>query len=92
MGILVKTAQRLENEVGRTREQLEPRLRVKLKKAKADWFELRARTNAPVVTRAELLTRAFLVRTDQEFRIFLDRLVGRMISELERVRRTLPRK
>jgi hypothetical protein len=32
MGVLVKTAERVENEVGRAREQFEPRLRVKLKR------------------------------------------------------------
>jgi hypothetical protein len=90
MGVLVKTAQMVEDQVEVVRQQFEPRVRLKLREAKAKWFELRSRRgNAPIAARAELLFRAFLLRTDERLKLRIARLIGRLILQLDRVRRSL---
>ena len=73
MGVLVKTAQRVENEFGWTREHIGPRLRSKLREAKAEWLDLKTRGNASVITRAELRLRAALIRANLRIRMMIGR-------------------
>jgi hypothetical protein len=65
---------------------------MKLREAKTECLELKSRSpNVSTVTGAELRIRAFLVRTDARLRLVTARLIGRIIVELEKVKRTLPR-
>jgi hypothetical protein len=92
MGVLVKTALWVESQVELTRRQLEPKLRLKLGKAKTEWLELKSRSpNVSTMSGAELRLRASLLRADSRLRMMISELIGRIIVELEKVRRTPPR-
>ncbi len=86
MGILAKMAHTLEDQVGLVHKEFEARVRSQLKEAGADWAELTSRPNKSHVRRTKLLVRALLIRTDAT----IEKLVGRLILKLEKVRRTLP--
>lgn len=90
MGVLVKTAQAVENRVELVREQFEPKLRAKLRDAKAEWLELRGRNGRSTLKGTELRFRASFLRADTRVRIMLGKFLGRIIVELERVKRRLP--
>lgn len=90
MGLLVKTAQTVENRIELVREQCEPKLRAKFRDAKAEWFELRSRGSKSAVKRMELGFKAAILREDIRLRVKLGKFLGRVIVELERLRRTLP--
>jgi hypothetical protein len=89
MGLLVKVAQNLEDRVSAIRQQSEPKLKLRLRKAKADWLELKSRSKGS--TWAELHTRAAVARADAGLRHIADQIIGRIIIELERTRRRLVR-
>ena len=91
MGTLVKTAQAVEDRVESARKEFEPRVRSKLQEARAEWVAFKSRRNGSVVNRTELRLRAILLRTDAKLRLEMDKLIGRAILELEKLRRTLPR-
>jgi len=92
MGVLVKTAQTVENRVEQARRQLEPRFRLKLREAHTGWLELKSRSShVSTMKRAELRLKVLLQRTDARVRVMLSKLLGRIIVELEKVRLTLPR-
>jgi len=91
MGTLVKTAQAVEDRVESVRRDFEPRVRSKLKEARAEWVDLKSRRSGSRVNRTELHFRDILLRTDARFRLEMDKLIGRLILELEKLRRTLPR-
>lgn len=91
MGVLVKAAQSVENQVELARQQFEPKLRLKLREAKAEWLELKSRSSVSAMNEAKLRLRVFLIRIDARFRVMIARLIERIIVELEKVRRTLPR-
>ena len=86
----MKTAQALENQAEIVRLKFERKLRAKLRDAKAEWFELKSRSKKSPLKRTELHFRASLLHTDAWLRIMLSRLLGRIILELEKVKRTLP--
>jgi hypothetical protein len=54
MGLLVEVAQNLEDRVSAIRQQSEPKLKLRLREAKADWLELKSRSKGS--TWAELHT------------------------------------
>jgi len=90
MGALVKSAQAVEDRVRLMRQEFEPKLQSKWKHARAEWFEVKSRNRTSPFNAQELRFRAFLVRTDAKVRVALARLIGRVIVELEKVKRTLP--
>ena len=90
MGALVKSAQAVEERVKLVHQEFEPRLQSKLKEAKAGWFELKSRNHSSPLKAEELRLRAFLLRTDAKLRLALARLIGKIIVELEKAKRTLP--
>ena len=91
MGTLVKTAEALENRVGLMRREFEPKVRFKLKEAKAEWSQVRNR-NGSLLTRTEVKLKAFILKTEGRLRYEIDKLIAKMIVELKKARRrTLPR-
>jgi hypothetical protein len=92
VGILVRTAQTVETRIEQARRQFEPKLRLKLREVRSEWLVLKGRSpNVSTLTGAELRVRVFLRRTDARLRFMIAKLIGSIIVELERVRRTLPR-
>ena len=91
MGALVKTAQGVEDRAELIRKELEPRVRSTLQEAKAEWDELKGRGTKRDVSRTQSRLRTLLLRADAALRIEIDRLIRRLILELEKVRRALPR-
>jgi hypothetical protein len=92
MGVLVKTAQWVESRVDLARRQFEPRFRLKLREARTEWLEVKRRgPKVPALSGAELRFRASLLKVDGRLRMMISELIGRIIVELEKVRRTLPR-
>ena len=91
MGKLVRIAQSVENEVSTFRVQAEPRLRSKFKEAHAEWLELKSRTPRSSMSKWELRSKAFLMRTEAQSRTNLAGIIGRSVVELEKVRSTLLR-
>lgn len=91
MGLLVKTAQNVENRVSAIRQQSEPKLKLRLREAKAEWLELKGRIKRSTWAKTELHTRAAIVRADARLRHSASRTIGRIIMELERIRRRLVR-
>ncbi len=89
MGRLVKVAQNVEDRVGAIRQQSEPKLKLKMREAKAEWLELKSRSKSSSWVRAELHTRATIARADAKLRHGADQSIGRIIMELERARRKL---
>jgi len=90
MGTLVKTAQMVEDQVVAVRKEFEPRVRSKWQEARAEWVELRSRRGS-YRSQAEGRLRAFLIRTDSRVRTEGIKLIERMIAELEKLKRSLPR-
>lgn len=91
MGVLVKTAQAVEECVESMRKEFEPTVRSKLREARAEWVKLSKMGSGSAVSRAELRLKAVLLWTDARLRLEVDKLIVRLISQLEKVRRTLPR-
>jgi len=90
LGTLVKTAQAVEDRVRLMRRGFEPRVRFKLKEAKAEWLNIRNR-NGSLLTRTEVKLKAFTLKTEGRLRYEIDKLIAKMILELEKARRrTLP--
>ena len=77
--------------MGSVRREFELRVRSKLRGARAEWAELRSRRSGSPLKRTELRFRAMLLRTDAKASLEIDKLLGRLILELEKARRTLPR-
>lgn len=91
MGFLVKVAQNLEDGVTIIRKQSEPKLKLRLREAKAEWLELKSRSKSSSWAKTELRTRAAITRTDARMRHSAGQIIGRIITELERLRRGLVR-
>ena len=92
MGVLVKTAQRVERRVELTRRQFAPKCRLRLREARAEWLELKRRSRkVSAIGGTEIRLRASLGRADARLRMMVAKLIGRIIVELEKVRQTLPR-
>jgi hypothetical protein len=92
MGVLVKTAQWVESRIDLARRRFEPRFRLKLREAKTEWLEVKRRIpKLSALSGAELQLRASLLKVDARLRMMISELIGRVIVELEKVRRTLPR-
>lgn len=91
MGALVKVAQNVEDRVSLIRQQSEPKLKLRLREARAEWLELKSRSKASTWAKTELQTRAAIARADARLRHGADQSIGRIILELERVRRRLVR-
>ena len=91
MGALVKTAQAVEDRFGEVRREVEPMVRSKLREARTEWVELKARGNGSRIRRTELRLKAYLMRTDARLRLETAKLIGRAIQELEKMKRNLPR-
>jgi len=89
MGLLVKVAQNMEDRVTAIRQQSEPKLKLKLREARAEWLELKSRSKSSTWSKTELHTRAAIARTDARLRHSASRIIGRTIIELERIRRRL---
>ena len=90
MGTLVRTAQAVEDRVASVRKEFEPVVRSKFQEARAEWIELKSRRNSSPVNRTELRVRAILIRSDARLRQEIDKLLGKLIFELEKAKRTLP--
>lgn len=90
-GTLVKAALAMEGRVGLMRKQLEPKVRSKLQEARAEWLELKSQCSGSGIDRMGLRLRVLLLRGDARFRSEMANLIGRMIAELESMRRTLSR-
>jgi hypothetical protein len=91
MGLLVKVAQNVEDGVTAIRHQSEPRLKLRLREARAEWLELKSRGKSSPWARTELRLRAAIVRADARLKHSASRTIGRIIVELERIRRELVR-
>ena len=90
MGVLVRTAQSVEDRVHVARQRFEPKFRVKMQEARTEWLELKSGKRGPL-SAGELRARGFLLRADAKVRMRVDLLIGRTIVELERVRRKVAR-
>ena len=90
MGVLVKTAQSVEDKVESMRRQLEPKLRTKVQEDRTEWLEFKGR-NAGPLKGSESRVRAFLLRTDAKLRKTTVNLIDRTIIGLEKAKRTLSR-
>ena len=86
LGKLVKIAQSVENEVSTLRVQAEPKLRSKFKEAHAEWLELKSRTPSSSISKWELRSKTFLIRTEAHSRAKLVGVIDRTVVELEKVR------
>jgi hypothetical protein len=91
MGVLVKVAQNVEDRVSSIRQQSEPKLKLRLREAKAEWLELKSRSKTSTWAKTELQIRAAIARADARLRHGADQSIGKIIPELERVRRRLVR-
>jgi hypothetical protein len=91
MGLLVKVAQNVEDRVSTIRQQSEPKLKLRLREAKAEWLELKSRSKSSTLAKTKLRTRAAINRTDAQLRHSSSQIIGRIIMELERLRRGLVR-
>ena len=91
MGVLVKVAQNVEDRVSSIRQQSEPKLKLRLREAKAEWLELKSRSKSSTWAKTELRTRAAVTRADARLRHGADQSIGKIIVELERIRRRLVR-
>jgi hypothetical protein len=91
MGVLVKVAQNVEDMVGAIRQQSEPKLKLRLREAKAEWLELKSRSKTSTWAKTELYTRAAVARADARLKHGADQSIGKIILELERIRRRLVR-
>jgi hypothetical protein len=88
MGALVKTAQAVEDRAELIRKELESRVQSTLQEARAEWDELKGTKRHISGTQPRL--RTLLLRADAALRMELDRLIRRLILELEKVRQALP--
>lgn len=91
MGTLVKTAQMMEDQVGAIRREFEPKVRSKWQNARAEWLELKSRRSGSPLNQTETRLRAVLIRTDSRLRLETANFIGKLIQELEKLRRALPR-
>ena len=89
MGVLVKLAQNVEDGVGAIRQQSEPKLKLRLREARAEWLELKSRSKSSTWAKTELHTRATIARVDARLRRIASQTIGRIIIELERIRRRI---
>lgn len=89
MGKLVRMAQSFENEVSTFRVQAEPKLRSKFKEAQAEWLELKSRTPRSSMSKWELRSKAFLMRSEARSRTNLAGMIDRTVVELEKARNKL---
>ncbi|MGA3110171.1 MAG: hypothetical protein ABSD99_12110 [Candidatus Bathyarchaeia archaeon] len=77
--------------VGAIRQQSEPKLKLRLREAKAEWLELKSRSKTSTWAKTELYTRAAVARADARLKHGADQSIGKIILELERIRRRLVR-
>jgi len=91
MGVLVRVAQDVENRVSSIRQQSEPKLKLRLREARTELLELKSRTKTSTWDKTELQARAAIARVDSRLRQGADQSIGKIIMELERVRRRLVR-
>ena len=89
MGLLVKVAQNMEDRVSAIRRQSEPKLKLRLREARAEWLELKSRSKNSTWAKTELRTRAAIARIDSRLRHSASRIIGRTNVELVRLRRRL---
>jgi len=91
MGALVRIAENVENQVERVQRQLKPRLQTKVQEARAEWLRLKSQRQESPLTSAELRARALFMKTDARARMMIYRFVGKVMVELEKIRRkTVP--
>jgi hypothetical protein len=91
MGVLVKVPQNVEDRVSAIRQQSEPKLKLRLREVKAEWLEFKSRSKSSTWAKTELHTRATIARADARLRHSASQTIGRIIIELERIRRRLIR-
>jgi hypothetical protein len=91
MGLLVKVAQNVEDRVSTIRQQSDRKIGLRLREAKAGWLELKSRSKSSSWAKTELRTRAAITRIDARLRHSAGQVFGRVIVELERLRRGLVR-
>jgi hypothetical protein len=91
MGLLVKVAQNVEDRVSATRQQTERKLKLRLRNAKVEWLELKSRSKSSISAKTELRTRAAITRIDARLRHSAGQVIGKIILELERLRRGIVR-
>ena len=91
MGLLVKVAQNVEDRVSTIRQQSDRKIGLRLREAKAGWLELKSRSKSSSGAKTELRTRAAITRIDARLRHSAGQVFGRVIVELERLRRGLVR-
>jgi hypothetical protein len=91
VGVLVKTAQAVEAEIESIHRHLEPTFRIKMQGAKSEWLGLKNRGAGSAMSSWEFRLRGFVLRTDAEVRVRIVRFIGRIIIELEKMRRTMAR-
>ena len=90
MGTLVKTAQIVENRVGKVRRAFELKTHSKWQKVRAEWLELKSRRNESPVNRMEAQLRTPLIQTYSKFSLETAKLMDKLILALESVKRALP--
>lgn len=91
MGVLVRTAETVENQVERVQRQLKPRLQTKVQDARAEWLRLKSRRQGSPLKSAELRARVLFMKTDARARTMIYEFIGKVMVELEKIRRkTLP--
>ena len=91
MGTLVRTAELVEERVGSVRREFEPKFRLKWQEARAEWLEFKSKRSGPGSARMQIRLRAFLLRTDAKLRLETSKFIDKLIVELERLKRSLPR-
>lgn len=89
LGRLVKIAQTVEEQVGTFRDQAEPKLRSTFQEAETEWLRLKNRTHHSNINDWEMRSRKFVSRTEVNARSKLADLIGRSITELEKIRARL---
>jgi len=73
------------------RREIEPKVRLKLSEARAEWLELKSNRTGAGLEGVQLRVRAFLLRTNGWLRMAIARQIGRLIMKLEKARNTLTR-
>jgi len=91
MGTLVKTAQLVEERVESMRKEFEPKMRSKWQEARAEWLEFKSKRSGSANDRMQMRLRAFLLRTDARLRLETAKFIDKMILQLEKMKRSLPR-
>jgi len=87
MGALVRMTETFENQVERVQRQLKPRLETKLREARVEWLRLKGQRQGPPLKSTEFHARAFFMKMDARARMMIYRFIGKVMMELEKIRR-----